>query len=62
MSDNVHVRGSEKDRPLKNLDDEQDDQDQHATREEQKFKPLNNDGLPFSMIQRIVFGYIKCRN
>ena len=57
MSDNFHVRGSEKDRPIKTLEGEQDDRDQHPTREEQKFKPLNNDGLPFSMIQRIVFGY-----
>ena len=57
MSDNVHVRGSEKDGPLKNLEVEQDDRDQHATRGEQKFKPLSNDGLPFAMIQRIVFGY-----
>ena len=50
MSDNVHVRGSEKDRPLKNLEAEQDDRDQHTTRGKQKFKPLNNDGLPSAMI------------
>ena len=57
MSNNVHVRGSKKDRPLKTLEDEQDDRDQHATRGEQKLKPLSNDGLPFAMIQRIVFRY-----
>ena len=62
MSDNVHVRGSEKDRPLKTLEAKQDDRDQHDTREEQKFKPLSNDGLPFAMISRIVFGYIECRD
>ena len=56
------MRWSKKDRPLKTLEDEQDDRDQHATRGEQKFKPLNNDGLPFAMIQRIVFGYTECRN
>ena len=52
MSDNVHVRGFEKDRPLKTLEAEQDDRDQHATRGEQKFKSLNNDGLPFAMITK----------
>ena len=56
------MRGSEKDRPLKTLEAEQDDRDQHATRGEQNFKPLNNDGLTFAMIQKIVFGYIECRN
>ena len=62
MSDNVHVRGYEKDRPMKTLEIEQDYRDQHDTREKQKFKPLNNDGIPFAMIQKIVFGYIECRN
>ena len=57
MLDNVHVKGSEKDRPLKTLEAKQDDRDQHDTRGEQKFKPPSNDGLPFAMIQRIVFSY-----
>ena len=44
------MRGFEKDRPIKNLEAEQDDRDQHSTRGEQKFKPLNIDGLPSAMI------------
>ena len=62
MSDNVHVRGSKRDRPLKTLEDEQVDRDQHATRVEQKFKPINIDGLPLAMMQRIEFGHTECRN
>jgi hypothetical protein len=34
VSVNIYVRGSEKDMPLKTLEAEQDDQDQHATRGE----------------------------
>ena len=49
---NVHVKGFEKDRPLKILEVEQDDQDQTCNRSHKTIQIQHDNGLPFVMITK----------